>query len=331
MFRFFKKIFHIKSASAPLRLPPETCGSPSDQSTGQSQATADPFLLAICASDDPENIKRLATEAACNLAPLELKDLYNRIEHTGLQVPVDVFRRSAPLWGELNRRDIKLPDFDNIRISTHARFYISKDSSRKKALLIIFTGLTGMAGINYCRLLNRIPAGMDVLFVRRHKNFDYRFGVPGLGNGFLDSCKRMESLLSIKKYQGVGCLGTSLGGLWALRAAMVLRANIGVSMSGSFSRCVRDVSPYDQDIEDDPLLSYQRNQSARLYCFYGAGAMEDAKDAERFRSMVPSVSLVPVEGFSGHHVMWHLNAKRQLKSFFSTLHKGVLDSSAELW
>lgn len=297
----------------------------------QAPKTSDHFRQAICAAEAPDMIRRLTSEAACNLAPAELKECYESIERNGLRVPLDVFRRIAPLYGELNRHDIQLPDFDNIVLSTHARLFLARNVCGPKALLIIFTGLAGQAGVTYCRVLTRIPAGLDVLFLRRHEDHDYRFGVPGLGMGFFDTCQQIAANPLLGNYQCVGCLGTSMGGLWALRAALVLRANLGVSLSGRFSRRDRALSPYDQEMENDPLLQYQQQTSSRLYCFFGTDAPMDVEDAERFRSMVPRVSMIPLEGFSGHNAMCYLSAKRQLKAFFATLYKGTLDREANLW
>lgn len=323
MYQFIQRIFDAIGDKSPIDLNAETHFF-SDHTHLQSSEASDLFLQAICATDDSEKIQKLGMEAACTFSPIELKELYEHIERAGLRVPVDVFRRVAPFWVALNRRDIKLPKFENISISTHARLFVAKDFISPKGLLIVFTCMSGRVEGSYCRLLTRIPSGLDVLFVRRLKGGDYRSGVPGFGNGFMESCHGMEKVITTGQYQGVGCLGTSMGGFWAIRAAMNLRANVGVSLSGRYFPQRLAISRYGEDSEVDSINPLQLDQSTRLYCFFGDKAMNDVRDAERFRSRVPSVSLVPLKGHTEHNTLTYLHSRRELNMFFSTLYKAVM-------
>lgn len=276
-----------------------------------------------------EQLHAITTEAACTLSPTELKKLYSVVGEWADEEFEGIFKRAAPIWSQFKFG--KVPEYQNHYISEKARLYTSTSTSlEKKGFLIFFGGAGRQAGAVHCRILSLLPPDrFDVLFLRRNAPSDYRNGIPGVADGMRATCESIAHHFPRENYTGVGCFGFCMGGFWALRAAMMLRADIGVSVSGRFSRKSGAQTDYDQMVDPVSLFS-EESLNPRLFSFYGDKTPLVGENARLFQSAYPSVELHPIPDTKEKSVYPVMAARRQLKPFFNTFSKAVLSPEEEI-
>jgi len=274
------------------------------------------FLRLVEAADDTDRLREIAESAGRELAPQELRKLYQQIEVLPDQEKVQRFRLRAPGWQLFLRK--QPPVFSNTRLSTHARFFESVGAPKPiKTLLVLFAGRGGEAFMPTSRLLARLPLGMfDVLRVRADSDGDYPCGVPGLGTNFFDLCTSIRELAA--PYVGSAALGASLGGFAALRAAVMAEMQVAISLSGRFTL----LRPQDRSTmvaAFDPLCGCMKAAAPRLIAFHAAAHKVDALHAQKLAAIAPRVHHVAVPDVENHNVVAQLTAVGALDQLFEDL------------
>lgn len=272
---------------------------------------------------DFERHHAITTEAACNLSPTELKSLYDTVETWSDDTFNTVFNRAAPMRSLLKHG--KIPEYENFYISDNARLYKGLvPEGDKKGLVIFFGGAGRQVGAVHCRILTLLSSNnFDVLFLRRNAPSDYRNGTPGIAEGMRATCESLAYNFPKENYKGVGCFGFCMGGFWALRSAMMIGADIGVSVSGRISRKSGALTEYDEMI--DPLLvSKQATSTPKLHSFFGENTPLVGENAKLLKIAYPEIQLHILPKTKEKSLYPVMTARRQLKPFFTAFSNAVL-------
>lgn len=274
------------------------------------------FFRLIKKCRDPEDLGALARAVGGELAPHQLKRLYQRIAELCPPETTQVFRTKAPGWMLFQRGEP--PRFQNTRLSSHARFFEAEGAARSaKVLLVLFSGRRGEAFMPISRLLARLPAQrFDVLRLRADQEGEYPCGVPGIGDSFFAVCEALRQRAAA--YAGTVAIGTSLGGFSALRAAVLAGLPVGLSLAGRFTKfdpeaTALDVAAY------DPLCPCTPRPACRILAYFSVQNEIDTLNAEMLRTMYPNAELFPVTDSEDHNVMAQLAATGQLDRLFAEL------------
>jgi hypothetical protein len=265
---------------------------------------------------DPDDLEILARWVGSQLAPMQLRQLYQRVERLCPRDTTVIFRQRAPGWMLFQRRET--PRFINTRLSSHARLFESEGAAREeKVLLVLLSAIDGGVLVAISRLLARLPERrFDVLWLRPHDEGEYPSGVPGIGTSFRAVCDALRQRAA--GYAGAGALGASLGGLAALRAALLGNLGVGVSLGGRFTRFDPGLTAFDV-ASYDPLCGCSPRPPARLLAYFSEENMIDSRSAAMLQAMVPGVELMPVQNSGEHNVMVQLAGSGELDRIFTEL------------
>jgi len=265
---------------------------------------------------DPEDLATLARAVGGELAPHQLRRLYERIERLCPEETTRIFRMKAPGWMLFQRQEPAR--FDNFRISSHARFFEAEGAARAdKVLLVLFSGRRGEAFMPISRLLARLPARrFDVLRLRADNEGEYPRGVPGIGGSFRAVCDALRQRAA--DYAGAAAVGTSLGGFSALRAAVLGGLTVGLSLAGRFTKFDPELTAFDVAAYD-PLCHCTPRPPAQLLAYFSGQNEIDTQNAAMLQAIVPNVELVPVNESGDHNVMAQLAGSGQLDRIFAEL------------
>lgn len=278
---------------------------------------------------DFERFHAITTEAACNLSPAELKALYDTVATWSDDNFNTVFNRAAPLRSLLQHG--KIPEYKNIYISHNARLYRGSVSEGDKKGLIIFFGGAGLqAGAVHCRILTLLSSNnFDVLFLRRNAPSDYRNGIPGIANGMRATCESLAHNFPKENYKGVGCFGFCMGGFWALRSAMMLGADIGISVSGRISRKSGALTEYDEMI-DPSIITKKSTITPRLHSIFGENTPLVGENARLLKLAYPEIQLHIIPKTKEKSLYPVMTARRQLKPFFNAFSHAVMNPEEDI-
>ena len=119
-------------------------------------------------------------------------------------------------------------------------------------LLVVFSAPRARIGIPVSYFLQALRDDVyDVLMLRDPNDEHYTRGVRGLGS-FLETARRIEDFAGTKGYRQIVTYGASLGGLPALRAGRLLKANRAICVGGRYpwhagrlARAERSVDAFD--------------------------------------------------------------------------------------
>lgn len=281
-------------------------------------------LIKTC--DDPVRLTRLAKVVGGELAPQQLRRLYQRVAALPDAELVKAFRAQAPGWMLFQRQEP--PAFRNTRISANVRLFEAVGTRRaNKTLLVLFTGRRGEAFVPMSRMLARLPPkAFDVLRLRPDIKGEYPRGVPGIGGNFLEVCAYIRGM--VPDYAGGAALGTSLGGFAALRGARLAGLGVGISLSGRFTLFRPEITAMDV-ASFDPLCACSRAANPTLIAYYSADNQTDTLNGAMLKTIYPAARLKPVKDSKIHNVVAQLTATGEFDTILAQLQTlGARDPAA---
>ncbi len=182
-------------------------------------------------------LRQHCLQRACNdLPPGALTALYLQLPALGGRAlcrlaPAYKYMTAAPRRRAAKRPQLqKQPDF-----GAHA-LYTTPDVPRaEKTLFIVFSGQDGQFFMPLSVLLHVLPPGAkDVAVIRSGLEQFFFAGVEGLGRTPYAVAQGLARALATGRYGRVVVLGISAGGLFALRVAGFLGADVAVSFAGIY-------------------------------------------------------------------------------------------------
>lgn len=214
------------------------------------------------------------------------------------------------LVGHMPINEARPVEFERRSLSKSVTRYTADAGAADQKTLII-----GFAG-HFHRLMSPTPwlldclnpALYDVIILRDFSRTLFASGIPGLGQDFIGAMTALAGRLNLRAYRNVVAMGTSGGGVAALLAAIHLRLDRGISVSGQdFGRFAAKVRM--RGLDDEPytkLLASRPHPFPELLIVCGADFKEDADTADALHELVPS-RLWKVRNCAQHAVLvWHL-------------------------
>jgi hypothetical protein len=208
------------------------------------------------------------------------------------------------------------------RVSLHRDidfFTDAETQAQRKALIVAFCGNKDRLAMPIaCFLQHLRSTSFDVAILRDPSR---TFFTNGLGEmAMLELIEFLRHRLQPGAYERVFCFGTSSGGPPALRYALMLSADRGISASGLFPWHVRRLTdPSQNEIQAFDLLCACRDpQKTELYCAFSAENKTD-RHAARLASLRVPAKLVAIGGFDGHNFLFELSKRKQLADFFAEI------------
>ena len=216
----------------------------------------------------------------------------------------------ARIGGAMPVNKVRPVEFARRGIVKGATRYTADTGSAEQKTLII-----GLAG-HWHRLMVPMPWFLDclnpslydVIVLRDFSRLSFAAGIPGLGGDLIEALTNLERHVDPRAYRHTVALGTSGGGVCAVLAAILLRLDKGISVSGEhFHRIAARLSG--QGLSDEPylaLLAQRPHPFPEVVLAYGGDCRPDAEAALALQQLVPS-RLEKVKHCAEHAVLaWHL-------------------------
>lgn len=270
-------------------------------------------------ADDKEAKLRLE-DIALTMAPGDLAELYDEMRRWSSASRIARFERIAPMWRRLS--NAPAPEFETHHLTSHATLFkrLEAGGDTNSSVLICFTDLMDdlfMPWVHFLLMLGDAKAmPVSVVILQAREPGAFCAGVPGLGHSLAESMSELKVRLERFDLTRRTYFGASVGGFYALRAAMLDNQAPGVSVSGRFFRMGGDVNLGAVGTADDPLLCTLSYEGDNLYCFYGADEAVDSAHVQWLKSLRPAVSTHPIKNCREHNPFITLRARRKLRSFF---------------
>jgi hypothetical protein len=256
------------------------------------------------------------TEAQHRLTPGEFVKLAEQFQDFApaarrwVQGLLPVVRQAAPYIRPFKRETL-LPDITRYSSRTGVR--------SRKTLILVFSGLQGGPMVPVPVLLQLLPEdACDLVLLRDTSRTLFVNGLPPVATSLFDLVSLCSKLLSPSDYRRLICYGGSGGGFPALRAALLMGASRGVSVSGRLSWNIRRLLDGSGRSAPsfDPLCDCFRDAATEIVCAYGADNAVDVEDARRIAAILP-VRLRPVPGIAVHNFLWELARAGKAQDFIN--------------
>lgn len=265
----------------------------------------------------------LAFEAMRNFANLTpphlLAEIYGEMARLSSGDRAERLPRVAPLWHPVQAK--AQPLFTKLELTTHADLFLSARPTT--AALICFPDYWDQIFMPCSQALMKIGAAdlppVHIVVLRSRRLGSFASGVPGLGESLSKAVCALRKQLASHGITHRAYLGASVGGFFALRAALCDPGTTGISLAGRFFRMSGLVRLRDLRSGYDPLLCGTVKASGALHAIYGAEEAIDATHAERLQFARPEVRLHPIEGNRLHDPLAQFAAQRKLQVLFQQI------------
>ena len=217
---------------------------------------------------------------------------------------------------------VRPAEFERKGLSRGATHYTADISTKdRKTLIIGFTGLAHRMMMPAPWLLDCLnPALYDVVLLRDFSRVAYASGVHGLGDDFHTALSKLEIQVSPSAYRNTIAFGTSLGGIPAILASILLRLDRAIAIGPqAFNRISGLLRRH--GLADEPyvsLLAMRPQPFPEILLVCAAEHDEDVAAAISLQQQVPA-RVVRVRNCSAHVLLgWH-HAQRTLAPFLAKL------------
>jgi len=224
------------------------------------------------------------------------------------------------LVGSMPIKKVRSVEFERTELRKGVSLYSTNDGSRNHKTLVI-----GIAGLHH-RLMAPTsyildclnPALYDVVLLRDFSRVAYALGIHGLGDDFHTALSKLEIQVSPSAYRNTIAFGTSLGGIPAILASILLRLDRAVAIGPqAFSRITGLLRRH--GLADEPyvsLLAMRPQPFPEVLLVCAAEHDEDVAAATSLQQQVPA-RVVRVRNCSAHVLLaWH-HAQRTLAPFLA--------------
>jgi hypothetical protein len=251
--------------------------------------------------------------------PLEFMDAADAIRRSGHTDLVDAVQRSfsmkalsaAAVLSDL-RCELSMP---------YARLYSAASTSRQR-LLIGFTGAASRLMMPLPIIIQALPRNTDLLMLYDPMKSHYRSGIWD-GNRSLWELARVTAPIR-SGYADTIALGTSGGGLPALRFAKLAGLRRGLSFGGRLiDDTLRILRRETMRSAFDPLCACDETKGTELVFVYSADHVVDAH-AACCAAVAANSHLIPIAGRKDHNSLWQMQRMGRLPDLL----EGAFSASA---
>ncbi|MDB5657838.1 MAG: hypothetical protein JWS10_453 [Cypionkella sp.] len=239
--------------------------------------------------------------------PREFIDAANAIGQSEDRSFADIVERSHSLQA---LRDA--PSLSVLRLQSevrHARLYSTPGTSRQR-LLIAFAGAAQRLMMPLPIFMQALPANTDLLILYDPLNNHYRRGIWDGDHTLRDLASIMAPIIG--GYDDTIALGTSSGGLPALRFSKLFGLRRGLSFGGrliddTLRILRREILPPAYD----PLCACDDLQNTEVILIHAADNAQDAL-AARCAAVAANSRRISLAGRSNHSVLWDVQCMERL-------------------
>ena len=242
------------------------------------------------------------------MTPLEVRYFRSALDGEAADSPSR--RWIATVANSMPVNKVRSVEFDRNEIFRGVTFYTADaGSTDEKTLIIGFAGLNHRLMAPTSWLLDCLnPMLYDVIVLRDFSKRAFAFGIPGLGEDFFQTLSNLRMCVDARRYRNAISLGTSLGGIPALLAALLLKTNRGISIGVEDFRLFASRLKR-MGLNDEPyaaLLASRPRPFPELFLVHGAERKDDALAASFLNNLVPS-RLWRVKNCAEHVVLkWYI-------------------------
>jgi pimeloyl-ACP methyl ester carboxylesterase len=214
-----------------------------------------------------------------------------------------------------------LKRFQKEDFGPHVSLYRGRTWTKGRGLLVGVTAGQGGLTIPTPALLQCVSARKwDVLMLRDPDRNQYRRGCAGFADTFPALAERVAEIG--RPYAHCTVVGTSLGGLAAIRLALTMPGVRGVSVAGVPAR---DINSLFKDsfpgLAYDPLCACLPEVSRDLWFVHGADHRADRRTAKQFATITGGKTF-GIDGCKTHNIFALLWRKQLLSPFLAAILDG---------
>jgi hypothetical protein len=233
--------------------------------------------------------------------PREFWDGVDAIRQSGDRGLADVMEQSHSMQA---LRDA--PDLSALRLESevrNARLYSTPDTSRQR-LLVAFTGTAHRMMMPLPIFMQALPRNTDLLILYDPLKNHYRSGIWDGDRTLWDLRSIVAPIISA--YGDTVALGTSLGGLPALRFSKHAGLRRGISFGG---RLIDDtlliLRRHMVPPAYDPLCACDEARNTEVILVHAANNVQDAQ-AARCAAVAANSHTISLAGRSNHGILWDM-------------------------
>lgn len=273
----------------------------------------------VAATPDDALVKERLRHFANLTPPSLLASIYAEMRDRSAGARLARIERLAPLWHPVLAQP--QPTYRRHQLTSHADLFESPRPAQ--GALICFPDYWEQMFMPCTQFLMKIGAPemppVHIVVVRAERLGGFGRGVPGLGASLGAAVGALRDALTARGIGTRAYLGASVGGFFALRAALHDPGCTAVSLAGRFYRMAGAVPLDNVGSGFDPLLCSAMGAPSPLHCVFGRETEIDRAHAERLKSIRPAVCLHPLNGNHYHDPLAMLSARRQLTPVLARL------------
>lgn len=211
----------------------------------------------------------------------------------------------------------EIRQFERMDRGQDVTLYASADTGlpdRARGLVVAFAASGGRLTLPCAAFLQSIrDPEFDVLLLRDPYRNHFRNGCPGFGGDFLSLARKVWGIG--RDYGRVVALGTSMGGLPAVRFALLARSGAAISIGGRRWNDVARVAEARAGLPPyDPICACLEAGHPDLLYVHAADHVKDAQEAQALADLTGG-RVLPVTSVATHHVLGELWKRHSLPEF----------------
>lgn len=197
-----------------------------------------------------------------------------------------------------------------------ARLFSSPGSSRQR-LIVAFTGAALRLMMPLPIFMQALPQHTDLLILYDPSKNHYRKDIWDGNCTLADFASLFPKLFGV--YQDIIALGSSIGGMPALRFAKLASLRRGVSFSGQIiDDTLRILRGTAMVSAFDPLCACDKIQATEAIFVFSANNKQDLF-AARCAAVAASSKLIPLVGHESHNTLWEVQQMKLLPDLLEML------------
>lgn len=258
---------------------------------------------------------------ACNaLPPGDLTRLYLRLDDIGGADLCKLAPRYKYMTGWLRRRVAKVPQLQACAAKGTAQLYAGPQGERgDKTLYFLFSGEMGQFSLPLAVFIHLLPPGpKDVVVIRLDSWRLYREGVDGYGINPFEVATSLRREFDAGSYKSINVLGVSAGGIFALRVAEMLEADISIAFAGVYSGDALQLAVLAKIgvTAFDPICACRDQKAARLVNVLSSMNEVDCRSSTRLFKIRPKLIQYHLVNSDDHDVVRQMLEKGTAVPFF---------------
>lgn len=279
------------------------------------------ILYKLKSADSKLELKELGDLFSVYQTPNEIREALQSIStlpplEGWRRQPVKTFKKqlSLRIWIMKIKLDLirynSKRDWHRIPIHDHTLLYQSQKGKASKKLIIGLSGLTMRLMMPTHIILSAIKeSDFDLMLIRDPDRNHYREGVSGLGSNLNELALKIKDLAVQAGYNQYVVLGTSAGGLPAIRIGQIIQAEHVLAVGPDNPERHPEIA--------NQLSSAKKTIATTFKICISANNKRDNEAAHKLKMLMPHVNVIPYRGIKTHNLLYKLHKKQKLTQFLA--------------